>query len=199
MKQKFIITKRPDRSAATMQTHVYDPATKRTKTKYVGSFSLTLVPSTLESLERVGPGEAAGGIRLAGSSSLELDRDDITRIRAWLEMHGTYRAVEADQLRGRHNLACAALAQAAEALERAAHVLPDAVAAAQRQGHALTSRRSQRLEVHASPSLLDALQARANRVRLLAFDVFTSALQAAGLMESRGRKKGATASRPDQQ
>jgi hypothetical protein len=98
MKQKFVITPpRPNRSTATLVTHMYNATTKRTATVYLGSFSCHVNPDEIPENADIRPGDCLHGIRLRTNSPFGLKTDDVSRIRVWLEQHGTYRRRVAEE------------------------------------------------------------------------------------------------------
>lgn len=80
---------------ATLVTHDYSASKKRTRTVYLGSFSLDLDPAQIPSDALVEPGSAAFGISLkvgaaAWGEPFRLGPIDFACIKRWLESHGTY-------------------------------------------------------------------------------------------------------------
>jgi len=66
-------------------------------TVYLGSFSGDLNPDDIPENVDIHPGECLYGIRLRTSAPFGLRAGDVSRIRAWLEQHGTYRQRVADE------------------------------------------------------------------------------------------------------
>lgn len=92
MKKSFVINApRPGRSTVTMVTHVYDQATRRTRTVYLGSFSVGLDPDTLPTGSSIAPGARDHGISLSSAATMQFGPDDLAVIRKWLEEHGSHR------------------------------------------------------------------------------------------------------------
>lgn len=83
------------KTTVTLVALPYDRETsKKTKTRYLGSFNAKLDPASLEGLEGVGPGQKARGIRLRPGTTVNgvpfaLDAADIADIRTWLLENGT--------------------------------------------------------------------------------------------------------------
>lgn len=117
MKRFVIKPPAAGRSKATLVTHDYSTAEQRTQTVYLGGFSLDLDPDQIPVDGVVEPGSMAFGVSLkagavAWGEPFSLASTDLSRIRRWLEMYGTYRKrVEAEASARAH----------AEALSRAAH------------------------------------------------------------------------------
>lgn len=80
---------------ATLVTHDYSTTERRTRTVYLGSFSLDLDPAQIPSDAVVEPGSAEFGISLkvgaaAWGEPFRLGPIDFACIKRWLESHGTY-------------------------------------------------------------------------------------------------------------
>lgn len=92
MKKSFVINPpRPGRSTATIVTHVYNQQTRRTKTVYLGSFSVALDPDSVPSEVLIQPGERAYGISLSAGANRPFDAEHLAAIRSWLELNGSHR------------------------------------------------------------------------------------------------------------
>jgi len=91
MKNNFVINSpRPGRSTVTMVTHVYDHDTRRTRTVYLGSFSVGLDPDVLPPDGCIPPGSRCHGISLSTAATTDFGPEDLAVIREWLEVHGSH-------------------------------------------------------------------------------------------------------------
>jgi hypothetical protein len=111
MKRFVIKSPKPGRTTVTIVAHQYDPASLvegrsvgRTRTIYLGSFSLGLDPDRLLGLERIGPGQCVEGVSLSANTcekqtSFTLVSSDLSEIRSWLLEHGTFATRQAAERR----------------------------------------------------------------------------------------------------
>lgn len=96
MKKSFVINPpRPGRSTVTMVTHVYDQETRRTRTVYLGSFSVGLDPDVLPTDGCIPPGGRRHGVSLSTAASTAFGPEALAVIREWLEAHGSHRREQA--------------------------------------------------------------------------------------------------------
>ncbi len=78
------------RTTVALRWYPYDQASKRTHSKYAGSFSLHLDPAQIPEVGEVFPGEKRFGISLRPAAPHRLDGEDLECIRSWLRLHGTH-------------------------------------------------------------------------------------------------------------
>jgi len=89
---------RPGRATASIYCYPYNPTTGKTMTRYVGSFRVDLDPDAVPRGVELQPGERRAGITISPQAPFSLGPESLEAIRAWLETHGTYRRLVAEQV-----------------------------------------------------------------------------------------------------
>lgn len=89
---------RPGRATASIYCYPYIKTTGKTMTRYVGSFRVDLDPDAVPREAELQPGERRDGITVSPGAPFTLGPAHLEAIRAWLEVHGTYRRMLAEQL-----------------------------------------------------------------------------------------------------
>jgi hypothetical protein len=225
MKTFHIKKLRGGEKSASIVGYIYDDATRRTKTIYLGSVRADANPNRPEGAVRLRP-----NISLEGAA-VELTLERLEVVRMWLEEHGTYRAKQAAEeqawinernwkeieeqsrrsvietelrirLEGqwRDSFEASMSAKTKDPLQAAAAAVAEAsrfvVSEASRlrqEGGRLSRVRSIQLDVDQCKTELDRLQARANQLRLVGLEEFSSHCKDAGLMAAQKRGRLRTA------
>jgi len=89
---------RPGRATASIYCYPYNKTTGKTMTRYVGSFRVDLNPDAVPREAELQPGERRDGITVSAEAPFMLGPAHLEAIRAWLEVHGTYRRMLAEQV-----------------------------------------------------------------------------------------------------
>lgn len=89
---------RPGRATASIYCYPYIKTTGKTMTRYVGSFRVDLDPDAVPREAELQPGERRDGITVSAEAPFTLGPAHLEAIRAWLEVHGTYRRMLAEQV-----------------------------------------------------------------------------------------------------
>lgn len=96
------------RLTVALRRYPYDREnTKKTETKYCGSFPLGLDPSAIPTDGEVRPGERRYGISLRPQAPFPLHAEDLAYIRDWLRKHGLFERHAAEERAARSAAAAA--------------------------------------------------------------------------------------------
>lgn len=188
MKHFHIKAQRPGKSTCTLVHQFYDKESKRTKTRYLGSFNLQIDPANIPDGLRLRPG-------------VELTDEERLQVVSWLRIYGTFGqpvAIPAEvmaearrrvQNELRWRTPVQKLMHAIETMHTAALSVEEASSSARDRGVKLSKGLICHIGTDESicQNELDSFKIHSNQLRA-AHDAFLATLQSAGLVKRRAAK-----------